>query len=220
MVRVLNGFTRLFQGHAGNPGSILDRIINGSGNLGGSGAEPSEVWGGSAGLRTKAGAGGSSLAVAALASSLQSEFPGLNRFTAFNDAYHGGAGAHGRGQALDFTLRNAAESAAVAQSVRAKLAAMGVDATVLDEYRNPSGGATGGHIHVQFNSAAAAQRYSDIAAAGRGGTSTGGGNRTSSVSINKLEINTQATDAAGIAATIKPAIERSTLVTQAQSGPQ
>ncbi len=197
-------------------------ILAPEGSTRGSGAEPSEVWGGG-GLRTKPGAGGASLATSALAQSLQSEIPGLDRFTAFNDTYHallGRSSAHQRGQALDFTLKNPADSASVADAVRRKLAAMGVDGTVLDEYSNPSRGSTGGHIHVQFNSAAAAAQYADIAQAGRGGTSTGGGNRTSSVTIGKLEITTQATDAAGIAATIKPAIERSTLVTQAQSGPQ
>ena len=43
---------------------------------------------------------------------------------------------------------------------------------------------------------------------------------TSNVSIGSININTQATDAAGIAASIGPALQRSGITTQAQSGPQ
>lgn len=175
-------------------------------------------------LRRKPGAGHSSLATGALAHSLQAEIPGIDRFTAFNDRYHallGRSSAHQRGEALDFTLKNPAQAAAVAEAVRKKLANMGIDGTVLDEYNNPSKGSTGGHIHVQFNSPVAAARYAEIAQAGRGGGGpVNSGGKSSSVTIGKVEIVTQATDSPSIAATIKPAIERSSLAYQAQAGRQ
>lgn len=53
------------------------------------------------------------------------------------------------------------------------------------------------------------------------GIDRGGGSQTTSdVKINTINIQTQATDAAGIAATIKPAIENSSLGYQGQAGPQ
>ena len=179
-------------------------------------------------LRTKPDAGTTSVATAALAQSLQAEIPGLDRFTAFNDTYHallGRGSAHQRGQALDFTLKDPAQSAAVAAQVQKKLAEMGIDARVIDEYANPSRGSTGGHIHVQFNSAAAAQRYSELAGGATGAAAAANvSNRTSTsssqVSIGKVEVHTQASDAEGIARDIKPAIERNSFATQANSGPQ
>lgn len=179
-------------------------------------------------LRVKPGAGTTSLATAALARSIQSEVPGVDRFTAFNDPYHqflGGGSAHSRGQALDFTVKDAAQSEMIAAQIRKKLSDMGVDARVIDEYKNPSKGSTGGHIHVQFSSADAAQKYTDLASnAGRSAQAGDVNNRTSTstsdVKINKIEINTQATDARGIAAEIGPAIQGSGLAAQANVGPQ
>lgn len=52
------------------------------------------------------------------------------------------------------------------------------------------------------------------------GIQSGGGGSNSSVKIDNVNISTQATDAPGIAATIKPAIERSSLAYQGQAGPQ
>lgn len=112
------------------------------------------LWRGSSALRTKVGSGQISGSMQSLAEMLQGNVSGLDRFTAFNDSYHAGLGrhsAHSDGRALDFTLKNAADSAAVAGQIRQKLSEMGVNATVLDEYSNPSAGATGGHIHVQLN---------------------------------------------------------------------
>lgn len=207
------------------PGSFIDKLINPPRNS--SGAEPSEVWGGPAkqSLRSKGGAGTTSLATAALAHSLQSEIPGIDRFTAFNDTYHallGRGSAHQRGQAVDFTLKDKAQSVAVAAQVRQKLAEMGIDATVIDEYSKPSRGSTGGHIHVQFNSAGAAARYAELASNGQrgaGAVSNSSSSSSSQVTIGKIEVVTQATDAPGIAKDIKPAIERHSFATQANNGP-
>lgn len=172
-------------------------------------------------LRAKVGAGSTTLGTLALARSLQSEIPGLDRFTAFDDAFHSGtASKHAKGLALDFTIKDKAQAAATAAAVRAKLTQMGVDATVLDEYTNPSARSTGGHIHVQFNSTEAAQRYIQQTSGARNPGGGGGGTTTNQVSIGQIVVNTAATDAAGIARDLKPAIENSAFSTQAQSGPE
>lgn len=107
-----------------------------------------------------------------LAALLQAEVPGLNRFTAFNDRSHAGSPSpHNRGLALDFTLNNPRDAATVAQQIRTRLAAMGINATVLDEYTRPSPFSTGPHIHVQLNSQADAAR---LAALQGGGLPPGG----------------------------------------------
>jgi hypothetical protein len=59
--------------------------------------------------------------------------PGLKEFTAFNDSYHAGGGAHGGGRALDFTLGDPVRSAVVAAQLRSRLSGMGADAKVIDE---------------------------------------------------------------------------------------
>lgn len=176
-----------------------------------------------AGLRAKAGAGTRSAAVDALARAIQAGEPDLNRFTSFNDAHHGGAGAHGRGEALDFTVTDPSRSGEVAARLRAKLAALGVDAKVVDEYASPSAGATGGHIHVQFSGAAAAAKFaaggaqtSAAVAGGRGSSSTS----TSSVTIGSLTVNSRAQDAPGIAQDIRQEIEATSFAVHANGGQQ
>lgn len=160
-------------------------------------------------LRTKSSAGSSNLATAALAQMLQSDLPGFNRVTSFNDAYHAGTGsAHAAGRALDFTLKDPNQSALTAALLRKKLAAMGIDASVLDEYNNPSKGATAGHIHVQFNSAAAAERF------GHGVSN----NSSHEVHVGTINVQTQATDAEGISKDIGGAIRRNSFAIQSNSG--
>ena len=88
---------------------------------------------------------------------------GLNRFTAFNDLYHKGTGSkHASGLAGDFTLKDARQSGAAAEQVRQMFRSAGLtddQFKVIDEYKNPSRRATGGHIHYQINSAIAAAKY-------------------------------------------------------------
>ncbi|GJD36469.1 phage tail tape measure protein [Methylobacterium aerolatum] len=101
-----------------------------------------------------------------LARQAQDDLPGgVARFTAFNDRYHQGTGSkHAAGLAFDTVLKDASRSQEAATAMRAKLAAAGLDASqyrVIDEYLNPSSRSTGGHIHTQFNTAEAAQRYHD-----------------------------------------------------------
>lgn len=162
-------------------------------------------------LSIKPGAGKMTPATAALASSLMGSIGGIDRFTSFMDAFHT-AGAHAAGTALDFTLKDKSRSAEVAAAIRSQLAARGIDATVLDEYLKPSKNATGGHIHVQLNNPAQAPNLSQPPAGFGAATNPAAGGKTSMIhsetNISQLTVNTQATDADGIARDIKPAIER------------
>lgn len=171
------------------------------------------------GVRAKPGAGRASVAAQALAGSLQRDIPGLQRFTAFDDAHHGGRGAHGAGRAVDFTLADPRTAAAVAAQVSSKLKAMGVDATVLDEYNQPSRFSTGGHIHVQFNSAESAAAFARQAAGGKPGEAAGA-TTTNTVNIQRIEVNTQAKDADGVARDLGGLIKRAIDAGRAESGLQ
>lgn len=74
---------------------------------------------------------------------------GLSRFTAFNDSYHKGTTSkHATGNAFDFTLEDASKSAQAVSQLESLAKRYGFVVRVLDEYRNPSKRATGGHIHV------------------------------------------------------------------------
>jgi hypothetical protein len=188
----------------------------------------------------KPGAGTASPSIQKLAEDIQTQVPGIKQFTAFNDVYHAflGAGAHPQGRALDFTLNDPRQSEAIARDLRVKLRAMGVDATVIDEYKTPSRGSTGGHLHVQFNSPEAARRFQESGGGGAGGSPAGlpsqagapaaaaagnVDNRQSSarseVNIAQLTVQTQAADAERIARDIKPAIERTRFALLSNSGP-
>lgn len=94
-----------------------------------------------------------------LAAAIQEKFQ-ITRFTAFNDTYHKGTNSkHAQGLALDFGLQDQSKSGQVASNLRTMLEKNGVKGQVLDEYKNPSKRATGGHIHVSFNSQADADKY-------------------------------------------------------------
>jgi len=94
-----------------------------------------------------------------LAGAIQDKFQ-ITKFTAFNDMYHKGTSSkHNQGLALDFGLQDSSKSGQVTSELRSLLDKNGVDAQVLDEYKNPSKRATGGHIHVSFNSQADADKY-------------------------------------------------------------
>lgn len=101
---------------------------------------------GSTGLPVKPGAGTVNPALA----NLVGKVPGFDRITAGNDDYHKGfRSAHNQDRAVDFTIKNPADAAMVAQLVRDEMAKKGIKGTVLDEYNHPSSRATAGHIHVQ-----------------------------------------------------------------------
>lgn len=123
-------------------------------------------------LRVKGGPGGQAFAGGAvtpgvidLASTIQANEPGLVYFSAFNDAYHAGSGSqHAKGLGFDFTIKDPSQSEATAGRVKSMLVRAGLepgaDFQVLDEYKNPSPHATGGHIHVAFKSPEAAAKFS------------------------------------------------------------
>lgn len=130
---------------------------------GGGGGSAKSVLGGSnnanlAGLKIKseeATAGGEiNPALADLAQNIQAQLGDqLIYFSAFNDRYHQGLdrnSAHKTGTALDFTIRDPAQAAAIAGMVRGM---PGVK-NVIDEYAKLSAGGTGGHIHAEINGAA------------------------------------------------------------------
>ncbi|MCJ2053990.1 hypothetical protein [Methylobacterium sp. J-070] len=127
--------------------------------------------GDTAGLRVKsaeATAGGSSASgLTTLLKRLQDgNLPGgLDRVTALNDRFHhrvNPGSMHTKGLAGDVTLHDQRRSAEAAEAIRQRLREAGLtdrDFKVMDEYRNPSGHATGGHIHTQFSTHEAAERY-------------------------------------------------------------
>lgn len=87
----------------------------------------------------------------------------VNRFTAFNDTYHAGSRSkHAVGLAGDFTLKDTSGSQGTYERLKTLFTQAGLsekDFRVIDEYKNPSAKATGGHIHYQFNSPEAAQKF-------------------------------------------------------------
>lgn len=121
---------------------------------GGGGAQltPAEAM---AGLRVKSSeayAGGdTSGQMVAIAHAIQNKLGGdLRYFSAFNDTYErGGNSLHKQGRALDFTLTDPRNAAAVADMIRS---IPGIT-NVIDEYANPSRSATGGHIHAEISAA-------------------------------------------------------------------
>lgn len=102
------------------------------------------------GVTVKAGAGTVTPELMNIARGIQNRFPGFNRITAGEDEFHRGRhSAHNDGRAFDFTISDVSKHAEAAEAARAQLAALGIKGRVIDEYANPSRGATGGHIHVQ-----------------------------------------------------------------------
>ena len=90
---------------------------------------------------------------------------GLNRFSSFNDEYHKKANPkskHTKGLALDFSLKDSKYSNEASDYVKRKLIDSGLseeDFKIINEYKNPSKHATGGHIHVNFSNKEAAEKY-------------------------------------------------------------
>lgn len=104
-----------------------------------------------------------------LAQNLMGFVPGFKQFTAFDDAFHGKVSPgskHNSGLAIDFTVNGGSkEYAAATAAVRKHLSDLGLgpgDVRVIDELNNPSSKATGPHIHVQFQSKEAADRYRSL----------------------------------------------------------
>jgi hypothetical protein len=85
----------------------------------------------------------------AIARKVQSEMPGFNYFSSFNDNFHKDKKSqHNKGLAFDFTL-NHWPTPEEGQKIISQLKGFGAD-HVIDEYNNPSSNATAGHIHAQL----------------------------------------------------------------------
>ena len=87
------------------------------------------------------------------ASQIQGNISGFSQFTGFNDNYHQGLSKpskHKAGLAMDFTIADPSKSGEAVSTVQSLAQKAGAKVFVQDEYKNPSGAATGGHIHVQF----------------------------------------------------------------------
>ena len=98
---------------------------------------------------------------------------GLNRFSSFNDEYHKHANPkskHTKGLALDFSLKDAKQSSEASDYVKQQLSDSGLsekDFKIINEYKNPSKHATGGHIHVNFANKEAAEKYAQFTKGGQ-----------------------------------------------------
>ena len=160
------GVVNMKAGQGGGEGAVSGRVGAGgavSGGAGGEGdasaimdaAEAGVARRGTSNLRIKSGeatAGGeSNPALYELANAIQDKLGGdLKYFSAFNDKYHQGLdrnSAHKTGNALDFTLTDEKQAAAVASMVQSL---PGVK-KVINEYANLSAGGTGGHIHAEIS---------------------------------------------------------------------
>lgn len=107
------------------------------------------------------GGGSAHQGVLELAKIIQGNF-GVRHFSAFNDRYHQTKrpnSLHTKGLALDFSLKDPKTASTVTSKLSGLLKNAGVSAKVLNEYANPSAGATGGHIHVQFQSKKDAETF-------------------------------------------------------------
>lgn len=98
---------------------------------------------------------------------IQSKVPNFKYFSALNDGYHqrkSPTSYHTKGLALDYTLTNGGAGASKAVAVTHDIlrSAGMVDKTdylIIDEYAKLSAKGTGGHVHFNFKSDGAAQKF-------------------------------------------------------------
>lgn len=87
----------------------------------------------------------------------------INRFTAFNDSYHKGTNSkHATGNAFDFTIKDAKQSQQAVAMLEDVAKRYGYTVKILDEYKDPSKRATGGHLHVSVLGKKASEAWKDI----------------------------------------------------------
>lgn len=117
-------------------------------------------------LKGKSAIGGGSAASGTIlaAKGIQDILGGnLKYFAAINDKSHQGRDSkHNQGLAFDFSLTKPERSSDVkfmVEKYMAEIGFTGKDYKVLDEYKNPSKNATGGHMHFQFQNQAAASKF-------------------------------------------------------------
>lgn len=132
-----------------------------------------------------------------LAMWIQSNIPGFWRFTALNDRYHhkfNNNSAHKRGVALDFTLNSGVNGSDRAITlVNNHLRQLGLvsreDYLIINEYRQRTANTSGGHVHVNFISPAAASKYLKAA-----GVNIGDKTQATDNTVPGTDTNTQAVD--------------------------
>lgn len=97
---------------------------------------------------------------------IQQRVQNFRYFSALNDAYHhklSRNSSHKSGLAIDFTLTNGINGSDAAMAVVKQIAQEGglnnSDYLLINEYRNASSGATGGHVHFGFKSEQAADKF-------------------------------------------------------------
>lgn len=87
-----------------------------------------------------------------MATKIQSQVPGFNYFSGFNDRFHqenAPGSRHTSGMAADFTLTQK-PTPEESEKIVGILKGLGAS-RVIDEYANPSAKATGGHFHVEVD---------------------------------------------------------------------
>lgn len=192
------------------PGSPLDRFLALLGGPKSARSIGGGAVGSGAGGAGGGGGGDTPSGLAAMVASLRAQ--GF-RITSTTGGTHSG-GAHGAGLAVDF-VPDGGSIPGEAARLRGKLAKMGIDATVLDASKPDSASWTGPHVHVQFNSPAAAARYAEMSR-GEGG---GGDSSRREVNIGNINIHTSEASAEGIAAGIGAALRATDIAVNANYGP-
>lgn len=159
------------------------------------------------------------------AMSTLSGMPGISAVTSLKDSHHK-TGKHAAGHGIDLTISDPAKSAEMVEQIKARLAAAGIKANVIDEYKTKSPGWTGPHIHIGITPAALAPGgsldYGAPAASTLSNSSSAPskiGNSANSLVIDNINIYTNSGDADSIARGITPAIKRSGLAAPANWGP-
>lgn len=162
-------------------------------------------------LPVKPGAGASSPETRRAMDALAG-LPGINRVTALSDPFHAllGSSPHNEGRALDLTVKDPAQAAAVADAIRTKLAAAGIAASVINEYdpAKRSRGSTAPHIHVTV--LPTMPRGPTVGAAAAASREGGGDDRRTSVmNVGTMNVTLPGVkNADDFARDIKPVMER------------
>ena len=142
-------------GGGGGGGAEYSAPVTGEVDLSGGGEPSAPSKPSAAGLKIKSGeatAGGeANPRLYELAQQIQEKLGGdLKYFSAFNDRFHMDRNSnHNKGTAMDFTLTDPKNAEAVAAMIQGL---PGIS-KVINEYANPSSGATGGHIHAEISAA-------------------------------------------------------------------
>lgn len=115
--------------------------------------------------RERVGGGATAIGMLDLARKMQESMPNIKEFTAFNDETHQQdkyrGSVHRQGRAMDFTLKDPSKSQQAVEELKKILESAGLktgEYKILDEYKNPSPGATAGHVHLELRNLQAANK--------------------------------------------------------------